>query len=563
MSAPLHIPTSRRAITALDLALILVASSLAEAGHFAIRQGRHVISADSVQYVDGARALLEGRERAHFDFRKPGYSLVLAATALVFGNMAWAAILVNHIFQALMPCAAYLLGRSLHSRAAGWLAAVFVVALLQAQHRADRIMSETVYTTIATFGLAAAAMALCHTQTTGNESTSKVRRSLRADKFEPARSDGNRVTCGGTFSIVVTTIAGLLLGAAWFLRANAVAAIGGVLIAIFLRKRRPSIVLALGFLVPIAGFALLECGVNHRFAGEFRPGTGTMGPGLLMRARGYLNLPLPDSPAAQRCVALLPERDPDDAFAEHRSDVWVAWYRARHAARMTEWEMDNLMRDAGWEALRQAPVAHFSNAFQVFVRYLLRRTDGSALSRATADRTGSPIPPPGNYGYVFPSEQPYIPWALPLRTSQESGELVSEMLRAAETSAPFGQTGLWADLRFAVMHPLTVDVLGVVRHVATVWPGFALLLCPWLGLNRRICLMLAAGYLLDALIVANFTSSEDDLARYAYVWLATDATLVAGMVAGLFNHWKHWQPVSAWILKPAAESCDGSNQSST
>jgi hypothetical protein len=102
---------------------------------------------------------------------------------------------------------------------------------------------------------------------------------------------------------------------------------------------------------------------------------------------------------------------------------------------------------------------------------------------------------------------------------------------AAKQRAWFGGSGIWAALRYGGMHTTVVDALGVLRGVATLWPGFAIIFCGLLGLNRRTCAFLAAAYVLEALLIAACGCSDMANERYQAVWLATDTALAAVIVA--------------------------------
>ena len=109
--------------TVLDVMVILVIGLVAETAHFSWHNGRPVINGDCLQYVDAAEALLDPGKSPNFAVCKPGYPLILAGVALAMGNMSWAGVAANHLFQALLPLAAYGLGRNLRSRLVGWIAA--------------------------------------------------------------------------------------------------------------------------------------------------------------------------------------------------------------------------------------------------------------------------------------------------------------------------------------------------------------------------------------------------------------------------------------------------------
>ena len=513
------IPSQRnrvgRAGTAFDILLILLLSVAAECAHFSSKQGRHVICADSVQYVDGAEALLSADKTPHFEFRKPGYSLILAATALVLGNMGWAVVAMNHLFQALLPLGVYGLGRNLRSRLTGWIAAILLMAHLQFQYRSERIMSEVPYTTILTLSLLVLAVGLS--------------RSLR-----PPLARGGR---GGLSWWMLG--AGVLLGAAWLTRSVAVAVIAaGLLCVVWTLRRTPRRALAtcLCLTLPVIAAVLFECSLNQQYAGRFTTCTGTLGPTLLLRMRYFLGLPFSDTDSARRCLALVPERDPQDAYLVNKMDGWVAWYRALHEHGMNDWQLDKLMKQAATEMILANPQTYVRSCASVFVRHLLRQNTRRG-ERAVPSL--SLVPPERRKPILVHSAAPdnqqsqdywYAYWSLPQRTLAESRELVAQMRLAADVRAPFGRTGIWAALRYYSMVPPVRDALGVLSGVALVWPGFALIGCGLLGLNRRTCALLAAVYVLDAAIVAATAFSDGDIARFQYVWIATDTTLVAALV---------------------------------
>jgi hypothetical protein len=83
------------------------------------------------------------------------------------------------------------------------------------------------------------------------------------------------------------------------------------------------------------------------------------------------------------------------------------------------------------------------------------------------------------------------------------------------------------------MRPVVVAILGGLRRVGSLWPGFALIFCGLLRLNRQTCAFLAAAYVLEAFLVAATSFSALANVRFQYVWLATDTTLAAALVASL------------------------------
>ncbi len=443
--------------------------------------------------------------------------MVLAGAALLFGNMGWGAVVLNHAFQALLPLAAYGMGLQIYSRFAGWLAAVFAMCLLQSEFRAERIMSEAVYATLASFGMLL------------------YLRGLALSRPSENQNENRRVatTCSPSWFLA----AGAFLGAAWLTRPAAIALIAASIVLLLWTGRhnyRPGIQSLACFLFPLAAAGILECSINHRFAGAFRPGTNTLGPALLMRARAYLGLPWTDSEAAQGCLALLPERSPEDAYLVNRHDTWVAWYRATHDRGWDEWEVNRLMRTAALEMIASHPREALSNSAKIFARCLLRRTDGPTLSRVPEERRRSEIPPDASNPTFEAEDKAYFPWALPKRSPGEAAILTARMLNAGRRPAPLG-TEPWRTLGSIAAHPLMFDALQIVRDLARVWPGFALLFCGPLALNRRACGFLILAYLLDAIVVATMLSSDHDLARYQYVWLTMDAALTAALFAAVLE----------------------------
>ncbi|MEK6676150.1 MAG: hypothetical protein AABZ47_10910 [Planctomycetota bacterium] len=525
----------------LDAAIILVLALLANAGHFAIRQGRHVICADSVQYVDGARTILGESTSAHFGFRKPGYSVILAATYLLFGNMSWGAVVVNYLAQTLLALVVYALGRQLHSRLAGWLAAILIIAQLQISVRAERIMSEVCYATIiaTAFWLIARAW---------RKSPGPIV-SDSPNSVPPSRGDYRGITqhpnsppvSAHSYSWTWVPLCGIAMGFAWFIRSAATAPILATLICLFWHERRNGrwIKWTIAFLLPLAGFVLLECGLNHHFVGRFKPGTGTLGPSLLLRMRAFLGVPFPETEATQKCLSLLPERNKCNAYIAHKLDTWVAWHRALHDHGMDDWEFDRVTARASWEMIAVNSRPYLTSSAEIFARYLLRRDDGPRLDQVPDDWHQPCLMPVDIVDSKENQEHWYKYWTLPKRDSPDARNLTGQMLTDADEKAPFGDGALFANLRYICMTPAVHDVLGILRDIARLWPGFALLGCGLLGLNRRLCAALALTYTLDAIMVALMASDATDLVRYRYAWVGTDSTLAAAMIASIFHALRH------------------------
>ena len=123
-------------------------------------------------------------------------------------------------------------------------------------------------------------------------------------------------------------------------------------------------------------------------------------------------------------------------------------------------------------------------------------------------------------------------WGLPYLALDESIELVDRMKLAAASEAPFGGSSIWKALRYWKTKSVSEWSLAALVWLGSVWPGFALLGCFLLGLNRRTCACLAAAYVLDALFIGLLTPTN---ARLQFIWIVTDTALIAGLVAGLLS----------------------------
>ncbi len=507
--------------TAVDAVLILAIGLTAQMGRFSWQGGRFMVNADSVQYVDGAEALLDPEQTPNFGFRKPGYALVLAAVAVLFGNMGYAAVAVNHFCYGLLPAAAYGLGCNLHSRWTGWVAAILTIARLQALFWADRIMSEPVYTCLLTFGLLVLACWLSR------------QRKARWLVF-----------------------AGLLLGGAWLVRAAAVAVIvAAVAVLVFLwhrlpagettgwkpvphienRCQRPRRILAACacLLAPIGAAVLFECELNRRWGGHFRTCTGGLGPMLLMRARYLQGVEFPDTTAARACAALLPERDPGDAYCVNKLDTWVAHHRAVQTRSMDEWTFDALARRAALEMFAADPVKYLSTSGKIIFRHALRRRNDPMLARYAWPGHAPMLLPGDAPDNAQSREQWYTYWALPHRSRAQSQALVARMHAVATQQAPFALAGPLTSIRHLTLLPAATAVVGVLIRVGAVWPGFALIGCGLLGLNRRTCLLLGLVYLADCVLIGMCGATDEANRRFQEVWIAIDTTLAAALVTGL------------------------------
>ncbi len=486
-----------------DIIVILTISLAAEAGHFSVKQGQSLITGDSLQHVDAAEALLVGDRTPDFSLRKPGYTLVLAALGALTGNMSWSAVMLNHLLLALLPVAAYGLGRALFSRTAGWMGGVLLIAQLQVSTMGVRIMSEATYAALLTWGLLSLLGGL---------------RSAR----------GN----------ALYLVAGMFLGGAWLVRAVAIAVIvGGLVVLAWCNRRsakRATVACCL-FMIPIFGAVGLECGLNYAASGRFRASTGGFGIMLLTRARFFQGSPLPDTPVSRELLALLPERNGETAFRVNHLDGCVAWCRARRDLHMDEWAFNEVAVRAGVESIAADVKKYCTSGASIFVRHVLRQRHGPPLAAIPLEEREPIIVHPSAAAFGESQDHWYAYWFLPHRSLEASVSLANEVTGASRQRAPFGRGEPWDTLRFLSMHPMTTDALGVVRSVASIWPGFALLLCAPLGLNRRACALLATVYVLEAALIAACGSTDMDNERYQYVWVGVDTALTSALIASVWS----------------------------
>jgi len=486
----------------MDVLLILCLGLVAEAAYFAPKQGRAMFTGDSVQHVDSAEALLSADRQPYFAFRKPGYSYILAGLGWATGNMSWSAVVANHFFLGLLPLAAYGLSRKLLNRTAGWLAAILLMARLQTALYGVRIMSEASFALFLSYG----ALAFIHALS--------ARRGYRW-----------------------MTAAGILMACAWLIRAVGVALIGSgaiVLLVVYRRAPRKAAMNLACLMIPVVCGAIFECGINYRYSGQFRLTTGGFGMVLQTRARYFQGSDWSDDENTPWFLGLLGERTREEAFAVNRLDGCVARARALRGG-MDEWTFNRLAKQSALGMFWAEPLKYVKAFAVITTRHLLRRRLGPSASWTHPTKEAPIIVHEDVRAGIDPQEHWYAYWFLPERSIDESTALVARMKQAAAQRAPFGHGGAFATLRYLNGLPSVCDVLSVIRSVAFLWPGFALILCGMLGLNRRVCLFLALAYLLDAGIVGACGSTDTDNERYQFVWLATDTALVACLVTPILR----------------------------
>jgi hypothetical protein len=232
----------------------------------------------------------------------------------------------------------------------------------------------------------------------------------------------------------------------------------------------------------------------------------------------------------------LPERSADDAFLANHLDVCVARCRAIRDHGLDDWTFQRLGTRFAWEMIAAEPQAYLQAAAAIWVRHVLRQSEGPPASPVPAGRRKPIIVHPAAPDFAESQHHWYAYWYLPHRTVEESVGLVRRMEYAAAQRAPFGRGGLWDLLRYLGSTPVVVDAMNVLRSVASVWPGLALIFCGWLGVNRGVRGLLAAVYVADACLIAACGSTDTDNVRYQCVWLAADTALTACLVTSLVEN---------------------------
>lgn len=489
----------------LDIVLVLLIGVMAECAHFSWRDGRPILNADSAQYVDAAQALLSPDRDANFSLRKPGYPFMLAGGALLTGDMSWSALALNHFLLGLLPLAAYGFAAVMLSRWAGWLAAILTIARLQTFVLGDRIMSEALYLFLLSFGLLAAVMAI-----------TRAPRAARAYMVS----------------------AGVLLAGAWLVRGVAIVPIAAAIACcawVYRSEPRRILRASLCLIVPLTGVVLFECSLNYANQRQFRTSTGSFGLMMMMRTRHMQGLPMPQGDSARQALALLPERNSDDAYRASELDAWVARYRAIHDHGLDEWETDALMKETALQIVAEHPIEFLRFSADIFGRHLLRR-DGVQLDPHVPTVHRLPCVP-----HVAGTDDPdfewnwWAYWGLPYRSIEDSQRLALNMQAAAEVRAPFAHTEPLPTLRYVSMTPAVKNTARMLGEVASIWPGLALIVLMILGANRVGCVLIVLAYVLDAGLISLCCPSEIAAARYQSIWLVTDTALTGALLVVPFH----------------------------
>ena len=482
-----------------DGLVVLLIGVVAALGLFAGPQGKALLCGDSLQHLDGAAALRSPDLTPNFGFRKPGYTLVLAGLGLLTGHVVWSAIIFNYALFAVLPLGAFGLASQLHSRAAGWVAALLVIAQLQVERWADRIMTEVFYATLLTFGMWAFVWALRRT-----------------------RSLPGLLLAGGIFAF------------AWLVRSVGVALVLGALICltwVYWRRWHRLALASAAILLPLLLAATLECTLNYRSAGHFRTATSGLGIMIQTRARYLQGLPFPDTPTTRQFLEWLPEREPADAYRANKLDGCIARCRAIRDDGLDEWAFNRLAAQSGWETLRESPWSCAKMTAIVFTRHLLRQQDGPSVSPVPASQRQPIVVHPAAADFHDSQLHWYVYWFLPHRSVEQCQALAAPLLAEADTRMHLAPAGAWQTVAYLFRHPLIVDLMGILRELGQLWPGFALLGVGLLRLHRPGCLLIAVAYLADAAVIGAFGSTDLANARYQFVWVGVDRVLVACLVA--------------------------------
>ena len=537
-----------------DVVCILVLSGLAEMVYFSAPQGRAVISADSIQYVAAAEALLNGDALPHFEMRKPGYILWLWLVGLIAGNIGWAAIVANHLLLATLPAGAYGFGLLLHSRVLGWMAALVTMAQLETTVWGNRMMSEALYAALLTFGLLMACVTLSRS------------RNQRCD----------RGSCSFDFSTFrlfdfCWLVSGTLLGLAWLTRGTAAPVIAAIVVVLIgsgiwdfvqarhgqlkstplprhtmtgwkagptekgVRRRRTLQIMA--FVAPVVVLVWFECALNAATTGRFATSTGTKGAALLLRMTYHQGEVLPETPEARRAQSWIPKREWGDAFVASDIDVWVARHRALHVDGLNEWEYDALMAKIAAHLVWRDPLVYAASAGGMALIHFARVGQSRNLAGSEARRKQldwlaerkrmemEELERTLVIGYTAPeypaSEGPSdMWWAMPEWPREKRDAFIARVHAAAQTKAPFGGERIWASARYWLTLTPLREFMSISLYVAYFLPACGLVFGLLWGRNRRGFALLAAVLLAEAALIGALVITSN---RFVFVWIAIDS----------------------------------------
>lgn len=247
------------------------------------------------------------------------------------------------------------------------------------------------------------------------------------------------------------------------------------------------------------------------------------------RMQAFQGAEVPDSDEGRFLLSLIPERAASDAYAANGGDQWVSIARAVRHQGMDAWAFDDLCRRVAIDAVNADRLSFLGNSLQLSVYHLLRmREPGMSISPVSESRRAGVItfsPSDRNTGINRTSAY----WALPYRTAAASVDLANRVRERAEQRAPFAGSGVWSAMAYWKTKPIVITACEMLTRIGSLWPGFALLLCPWLGLNRRTCCILAAMYVAEAVCLSIMTVTDH---RYQSVWMVCDSALAAALPVG-------------------------------
>jgi hypothetical protein len=282
------------------------------------------------------------------------------------------------------------------------------------------------------------------------------------------------------------------------------------------------------FGLPIVSIVLFECSLNYAFAGQPRLSTGTAGQSMwAYRVRAFQGAPPPDTDEADRLAALLPERHPDDAFVGSGWDSWVAFYRAVRQRGWDVWQFDDTCRSAALASIRADPGTFLKYSAALTARHLLRQGEGFPLTPVPESKRREILlhhdAPTGDNGGA--RRYRYL-WWLPQLPADQATRFFDRLKTRAAERAPFGDHRIFALLRHCKTKPQVVAFLDAALYLAKIWPGFAIILCGLLRLNRTTCVILGLIYFAEASFISTVSVTSE---RFQFVWLATDTTLAAAL----------------------------------
>ncbi|MCH8150646.1 MAG: hypothetical protein IH987_22185, partial [Planctomycetes bacterium] len=219
-------------------------------------------------------------------------------------------------------------------------------------------------------------------------------------------------------------------------------------------------------------------------------------------------------------------RTPADAYVANGGDQWVSVARAVRHQGMDDWAFDSLCRRAAVDAVAGDPLTFLRYSLELSAHHLLRmREGGMSLAPLAESRRAEVItflPSDDNSSINRTSAD----WALPYRTAAESKAFARRVRERAERRAPFVGSGVWSAIAYWKTNSIVVAGCDMLTRIGSLWPGFAILLCPFLGLNRRTCWILLAMYVVESVCLSFITVTDQ---RYQAVWMVSDTVLAAAL----------------------------------